>query len=157
MNFFPYKNIHSFCKDTHILCVDGTTIPIQFITTGTLIQTLTQGPKRVITVGERTIPDFNRTDKLVDRIYKYGSSDLLITGDHCILVDILTELQVKQVTYYYYELQVTIYKFTMFLIQANDCHYLYLHIVEQFSTFEEGPEAEAGKCGKTSEYSVHRS
>jgi hypothetical protein len=99
MNCFPYQNIPCFCKDIHILCLDGTTVPIQFLTTGTLIQTLTQGPKRVINVGERTIPDFNRTDKLVDRIYKYGCSDLLITGEHCILVDNLTELQVKQVTY----------------------------------------------------------
>jgi len=91
--------ISGFCKNTQILCVDGNIASIQQLIPGTLVQTLTQGTKRIVTIGERSIPDFNRVDKVEDRIYTYGDSGLFITGKHCVLVDTLTELQVKQVTY----------------------------------------------------------
>lgn len=99
INYNFIDNISCFCKDTQILCADGTTTSIQYLTPGTLVQTLTQGPKRIITIGERTIPYFNRVDKVEDRIYTYGDSELMITGKHCVLVDTLTELQIKQITY----------------------------------------------------------
>jgi hypothetical protein len=96
-NFSVIDNVSCFCKGTQILCADGTTQPIETITPGTLVETLTQGPKRVVIVGERTVDGFNKRSNIKDRIYTYPDSSLHITGKHCVLVDKLSELQEQRV------------------------------------------------------------
>ena len=86
-------NVSCFCEDTQILCADGTTESIQNLTPGTLVKTLRSGPKRVVTVGRRVVNEFNKSNRVQDRVYTYKDSGLQITGKHCVLVDELTELQ----------------------------------------------------------------
>jgi len=96
-NFVVIDNVSCFCKGTQILCADGTTQSIELLTPGTLVETLTQGPKKITIVGERTIEGFNNRSNVKDRIYGYPDSSLQITGKHCVLVDELTELQEQRV------------------------------------------------------------
>jgi len=82
-------NASCFCEDTQILCADGTTQPIQCLTPGTLIQTLTSGPKKVVTIGKRTL--------VHNKVCTYEKFDLRLTDKHGILVDRLTYKQEQQI------------------------------------------------------------
>lgn len=97
-NYSFIDNVSCFCEDTQILCADGTTESIQNLTPGTLVQTLRSGPKQVVTVGRRVVNEFNKSNRVQDRVYTYKDSGLQITGKHCVLVDGLTELQEDRVS-----------------------------------------------------------
>jgi hypothetical protein len=88
ISFQPYypPNLSCLAKNTEILLSDETTIPIQSITPGTLVQTLSQTPKRVSIVGKKTVHFHNENENKEDYLYYYKYNKLCITGKHSLLV-----------------------------------------------------------------------
>ena len=92
-----------FLEGTQILClVNGvdTYVPIEKMTTDTLVKTSRDGYKKVDILGSGTIHNPGTADRSEHRLYKCSpskypelTSDLYITGCHSILVDELTETQ----------------------------------------------------------------
>jgi hypothetical protein len=104
---FPFNKIVSirlgpppcFLESSTILTDDGY-IPIENIKPGTLVKTFQEGFKRVQYIGSSIISNPESTDRIQKRLYiltkeKYPelTEDLILTGDHSILVKSLTDNQ----------------------------------------------------------------
>ena len=88
-----------FLESSTILTDDGY-IPIENIKPGTLVKTIQEGFKRVQYIGSSTIYNPKSADRIQKRLYilrkeKYPelTEDLILTGDHSILVKSLTDTQ----------------------------------------------------------------
>ena len=89
----PYTppNISCLVRNTDILLADETTIPIQFITPGTMIQTLSQIPRKVTVVGKKMVHFHNENKNKEGGLYYYNYNKLKITGKHSLLVEEITD------------------------------------------------------------------
>jgi len=97
--------INCFLENTQILCfVDNREIyvPIQDIQQGYLVKTYLHGYKKVEIIARGTIYNKGDDSRIKDRLFKYRKEDypeliedLIVTGGHSSLVDILTESQEK--------------------------------------------------------------
>ena len=83
--YYP-PNISCLSINTDILLADETTMPIQYITQGTLIQTLSGNPKKVSFVGRKMVHFHNENKNKECGLYYYKYNKLYITGKHCLLV-----------------------------------------------------------------------
>ena len=84
-------------ENTRILCLindEEKYVNISDITVGTLVKTYKCGYKPVKYIGSFDHTTFNKSNPL-DAIYKMNNSDLIVTGGHSILVDELTEEEIK--------------------------------------------------------------
>jgi hypothetical protein len=101
--YYLYPVAPCFKEGSTILCqVDGkeTYVPIEHITTGTLVKTSLNGYKPVVLVGKGTIHNPGTDERTENRLYKCSPSkypqlkeDLYITGGHSILQFPLTDKQ----------------------------------------------------------------
>lgn len=88
ITFQPYlpPDLSCLARNTDILLADESTIPIQSITPGMFIQTLSQKPKRVSTVGKKTVHFHKENKNKESMLYYYKYNKLSITGKHSLLV-----------------------------------------------------------------------
>lgn len=82
-----------FLKDTKILTINGY-VPIQDLTKDDLVKTLTNGYKKINTIGHRNINNMLSNSRTKFQLYKCSQSEyseifepLIITGCHSILVE----------------------------------------------------------------------
>jgi len=102
-SYTVYPATPCFLEGTKVLCqVDGVDsyIPIETITTETLVKTSLNGYKKVELICKGSIQNPATNERLENRLYKCSpnnypelENDLYITGCHSILVDSLTDLQ----------------------------------------------------------------
>jgi len=85
----PYTppDISCLARNTNILLADETLMPIQSITPGTLIYTLSKTPKRATVIGKKTVLFHTENKNKERKLYHYKYNDLRITGKHCLLVN----------------------------------------------------------------------
>lgn len=91
MSVSPY-NVSCFAKNTRVRTNLGD-IPIQSLSIGTLLTTLTSGDKEVVCVGKRVVPSS------VVKMYTFMDSELEITEKHSLLVDEITEEEKEEIPY----------------------------------------------------------
>lgn len=101
--YYLYASTPCFKEGTTILCqVDGkdTYVPVESLTTETLVKTSRDGYKKVVLVGKGTLQNPGTTERTENRLYKCSPSkypqlkeDLYITGGHSILEMSLTDKQ----------------------------------------------------------------
>ena len=83
-------NVSCFSKDTDIMTQNGR-VYIQNLKVGTMVQTITSGYKKVVSIGHRV------ANAKFFKMYEYYDCGLKVTGKHSILVDELTEEQLEQI------------------------------------------------------------
>jgi hypothetical protein len=101
--YYLYPAAPCFLEGSKILCqVDGveTYIPIEKMSSGTLVKTSRDGYKKVVLMGKGTVQNPGTDERIENRLYKCSTSaypelsdDLFITGGHSILVDSITDKQ----------------------------------------------------------------
>ena len=102
-NFYLYPSAPCFLEGTKILCqIDGVDkyIPIETMTTNTLVKTSRDGYKKVEIIGKGIIKNPGTNERIENRLYKCSPEnypelkyDLYITGCHSILVNSLTDIE----------------------------------------------------------------
>jgi len=102
-SYFLYPANPCFLEGTKVLCqIDGADkyIPIETITTDTLVKTSLNGYKKIELIAKGNIYNPPTNERIENRLYKCSPNnypelkyDLYITGDHSILVDSLTVIQ----------------------------------------------------------------
>jgi hypothetical protein len=104
--FYVYPSAPCFLQGTEILCnVNNVDVylPIENITTGTLVKTRFNGYKKAFLIGKGELMNPGNDERTENRLYKCSKSnypelkkDIYITGCHSILVDELTDIQKEQ-------------------------------------------------------------
>ena len=104
--YYLYPGVPCFKEGTKILCqINGveTYQPIETLTVGTLVKTSRDGYKKVELIGSGSLHNPGTEERIADRMYKCSpanypelTEDLYITGNHCILVESLTDKQRQQ-------------------------------------------------------------
>ena len=84
-----------FLRDTMISTIDGD-VAIQEIQKGDIVPTLCSGNKKVLDIGVRNVKIPENTNDPSFKVFEYPEG-LRVTGKHSILVDELTEEQIKQI------------------------------------------------------------
>ena len=95
-----------FKQDTKILCqIDGIDqyIPVQTIKKGTLVKTLKNNYVPVDIIGSSKVYNSGNNDRILNRLYRLPKSnyptlkeDLIMTGGHCSLIDIVPTYELRQ-------------------------------------------------------------
>lgn len=91
MSVSPY-NVSCFAKNTRLLTNLGD-VPIQSLSIGTLLTTLTSGDKEVVCVGKKIV---HSSDV---KMFTFMDSELEITEKHSLLVDEITEEEKEEIPY----------------------------------------------------------
>ena len=101
--YYLYPTNPCFLEGTTVLCLkegEEVFLPIESLTTGTLVKTRLNGYKRIELIASGSIQNPGSDDRIADRLYKCSkeaypelTEDLYLTGHHSILVDSITEKQ----------------------------------------------------------------
>ena len=104
--YYLYPNAPCFKEGTNVLCqVDGveTYQPIETLKVGTLVKTSHHGYKKIEVIAHGSLHNPGTEERIADRMYKCSpanypelTENLYITGNHCILVESLTDKQRQQ-------------------------------------------------------------
>ena len=107
-SYFLYPAAPCFLEGSKILALVGNTdiyVPVESLRAGDLVKTSRDGYKKVELIGKGVLANPGGTELSENRLYKCPSAnypelteDLVITGDHSILVDQLTEDQRTETT-----------------------------------------------------------
>ena len=133
--------ITCFCKGTEVLCLDDEDnemyVKIENLKIHTLVKTYDDLPKRIKSIYHMTY----KNDKTYHQIcklsnYENQTKDLYLTGGHSILVDELTETEIRKTSNYWQELHKIKDKFLLLSCvndnsfkMDNDDEYEIYHIV----------------------------
>jgi surface protein len=106
-----------FKEDSKIVCLINETeveVPVQDIQLGDLVKTHIHGYKTVVMKGSSKIKNPSDNDRSKNRLYKYTkeqypeiTEDLVITGEHSILVDKLSEQEKEGAIQFWSKINVT--------------------------------------------------
>ena len=101
--FVQPPTVPCFLEGATLLCLQNgaeTYLPVETLRPGTLVVTRTEGPKKVVAIGHRTIDNPGTAERVEQRLYKLPlhtypelKSDLFLTGGHSTLVPAITEEQ----------------------------------------------------------------
>jgi hypothetical protein len=101
--YYLYPGNPCFLEGTQVLCLKDEKeiyLPIESLTTGTLVKTSLSGYKRIEIIASGSLQNPSSSDRIADRLYKCSKEaypelkeDLFLTGHHSILVNSLTETQ----------------------------------------------------------------
>ena len=101
--YYLYPTNPCFLEGTTVLCLkegEEVFLPIESLTTGTLVKTRLNGYKRIDLIASGSLQNPGSDDRIADRLYKCSkeaypelTEDLYLTGHHSILVDSITEKQ----------------------------------------------------------------
>lgn len=121
--YYLYPTAPCFLEGTTILCeVDGLEkyVPVESLTTGSLVKTSLDGFKKIVAVGKGGIKNPGNDERIEDRLYKCSPSkyptltaDLYITGCHSVLEFPITEKQKEETIKHLGKLYVTDKKYRL--------------------------------------------
>ena len=102
-------NIACFLQGTRILRFRAGKeeyVPVESLRTGDLIKTSKSGYKSITTIGRREFYNSPKSD-IKNRLYRYRtavcpelSEDLVVTGEHCALVNVVSDEKLREVAEY---------------------------------------------------------
>jgi hypothetical protein len=121
--YLYYYSVPCFLEGSKILCLvdnEEKYVPIQNMRKGTLVKTIQHGYRKVELIGRKPFINSGSTERGEQQLYicskeKYPelTEDLVLTGDHSILVDTITEEQRKRMTEILGEIFVTENKYRL--------------------------------------------
>jgi hypothetical protein len=127
--YYLYYSVACFLEGSTILCLvdnEEKYLPIQEMRKGTLVKTIQHGYRKVELIGRKPFINSGSIERGEQQLYicskeKYPelTEDLVLTGDHSILVDTITEEQRKRMTEILGEIFVTENKYRLLTFLDN--------------------------------------
>jgi hypothetical protein len=121
--YYVYPANPCFKEGTQVLCKINdieSYLPIETLETGTLVKTSLNGYKKIEIIGKGQIQNPGNSDRVEERLYKCSpqnypelKEDLFITGNHSILVNVLTDEQREMTVKYLKRIFVTDKKYRL--------------------------------------------
>ena len=121
--YYLYPNVPCFLEGTTILCnVDGNDVylPIETVKPGTMVKTSRSGYHPVALIGHTSLHNPSHGDRIQNRLYQCSPSmypeltdELYLTGCHSILVDSMTDTQMRKTKDYLGDIFVTEQKYRL--------------------------------------------